>query len=431
MNKNRRGHAEWPIRLRLLAWAALLALQGGCGANLEPWHEERLTAEFTARQADEVGNFEGYKRLEDRLFQQLDTQVYKQVETGPEFALVRYSAGSAADPRGRTPDWNRSLELSVDRPAGGVLLLHGMSDSPYTFRALAKALNRRGYWVVGLRLPGHGTAPSGLRTINWRDMAAAVRLAMAHLQSKVGSAPVHIVGYSTGAPLAVDFTLNALAGDASPVPASLILVSPAIGIHPAVALAGLKDALGSLPGMGGLAWAQVLPEFDPYKYNSFATNAGAQVHNLTVSVAGRVAAKAEAGPIEAFPPTLVFKSTVDATVSTAAVINRLMSHLAPNRHELVLFDINRFAAQSTLLIADPGPFTDQVMGDETLPFAVTLVTNEDAKSRTVIGRRKGPFSSWPTAAESLDLDWPVGVVSLSHVALPFPPDDPLYGQRPP
>jgi hypothetical protein len=23
------------------------------------------------------------------------------------------------------------------------------------------------------------------------------------------------------------------------------------------------------------------------------------------------------------------------------------------------------------------------------------------------------------------------VISLSHVALPFPPDDPLYGQRPP
>jgi hypothetical protein len=33
--------------------------------------------------------------------------------------------------------------------------------------------------------------------------------------------------------------------------------------------------------------------------------------------------------------------------------------------------------------------------------------------------------------ESLALAWPAGVISLSHVALPIPPDDPLYGQRPP
>ena len=31
----------------------------------------------------------------------------------------------------------------------------------------------------------------------------------------------------------------------------------------------------------------------------------------------------------------------------------------------------------------------------------------------------------------LNLTWPAGVISLSHVALPFPPDDPLYGQGPP
>jgi hypothetical protein len=31
----------------------------------------------------------------------------------------------------------------------------------------------------------------------------------------------------------------------------------------------------------------------------------------------------------------------------------------------------------------------------------------------------------------LNLDWPRGVISLSHVALPFPPDDPLYGALPP
>ena len=31
----------------------------------------------------------------------------------------------------------------------------------------------------------------------------------------------------------------------------------------------------------------------------------------------------------------------------------------------------------------------------------------------------------------MDAEWPRGVISLSHVALPFPPDDPLYGRFPP
>lgn len=30
----------------------------------------------------------------------------------------------------------------------------------------------------------------------------------------------------------------------------------------------------------------------------------------------------------------------------------------------------------------------------------------------------------------LDMEWPRGVYSLSHVALPFPVDDPLYGADP-
>jgi hypothetical protein len=29
------------------------------------------------------------------------------------------------------------------------------------------------------------------------------------------------------------------------------------------------------------------------------------------------------------------------------------------------------------------------------------------------------------------MTWPAGVISLSHVAMPFPPDDPLYGQSDP
>ena len=409
----------------------LLYLQGCSGPPLKSWHTEKLGVEFTVEKVNEVTSFDDYLRLEDEVFAQLEEKVYAHTATGPEYALVRYSTGSAADPRQRQPNWNRSFELDADAPAGGVLLLHGMSDSPYSLRELGETLNQRGYQVLGLRLPGHGTTPSGLTSVRWRDMAAAVRLGMEHLAARVGQQPIHIIGYSTGAPLALDFTLHALEDSASPVPASLVLISPAIGVSPAAALAKWKRRLSIMPGLGGLAWLQVQPEFDPYKYNSFATNAGEQVHRLTRSVGNRIVARGRSNPAGMFPPILVLKSTVDATVSTNAVVDRLLKHLAPNRNELVLFDINRFAMKSPLLISDPGPLTARVMSDGTLPFAVTLVANENPQNTTVIARHKPPFSVEVSGTEPLDLAWPRGVISLSHVALPFPPDDPLYGQRPP
>ena len=66
-----------------------------------------------------------------------------------------------------------------------------------------------------------------------------------------------------------------------------------------------------------------------------------------------------------------------------------------------------------------------------MPFAVTFVTNEHPKSTAVVAERKEPFTAGDTERRSLNLAWPDGVISLSHVALPFPPDDPLYGRRPP
>jgi alpha-beta hydrolase superfamily lysophospholipase len=418
----------------VLAVVTLLVLVNGRsgGPSLEPWHTEKLNEEFTSDKAEEeVRSFSDYLQLEKRLFKQLDEKVYASTGTGPDQALNRYSPGSAADPRNREPDWNRSFELEGDG-AGGVLLLHGMSDSPYSMRALGIALNQRGHHVIGLRLPGHGTAPSGLRYISWQDMAAAVNLAMKQLRSGPGSASgaLHIIGYSTGASLALDFTFRALSGHDLPVPASLVLISPAIRIHGTAKLAGFKDGLSVLPGLGGLAWLSVMDEFDPYKYNSFATNAGAQVHRITVDVDRRMQELARnSTAVDGFPPALVLKSTVDFTVTTDAVVDNLLKRLPADRNELVLFDINRQAAiKSTLLVADPGPLTNRLLAEKDLPFAVTFVTNQSEQSNIVTAKYKAPHSSEPSTAESLGLSWPRGVVSLSHVALPIPPDDPLYGQ---
>jgi hypothetical protein len=254
---------------------------------------------------------------------------------------------------------------------------------------------------------------------------------MDHLVAQVGQKPVHIIGYSTGAALALDLAVDSIGNPDQQTPASLILISPAIGISRAAALAGPTAALGRVPGFGRLSWASITPEFDPYKYNSFTVYAGAQVHKLTRSVANRVAAIARSTDANAMPPILVFKSAVDATVSTTAVIDRLLSHFSDNGNELVLFDINRSAAKSILLVSDPGPLTNLLMNDASLPFAITLIANENSESANVVAHYKPPNSQDILTTESLGLAWPASVISLSHVALPFSPDDPLYGRIPP
>jgi alpha-beta hydrolase superfamily lysophospholipase len=411
---------------RLLAAAAGLGALSACGGpQPEAWHEIRLDSEFTTDA--EVSSFDEYLALEQSLFDELDERIYAGSPTGPKQALQRYSRGSLADPGERRPDWNRSFELAPEQASGGILLLHGMSDSPYSLRALGESFRNRGYHVVGLRLPGHGTAPSGMLGIHWTDMAAATDLAWAHL-SKVAGGAAHIIGYSTGAALALDLALRAEQNPALGSPSSLVLISPAVGISPAAGLAKWKRRLGILPGLGGMAWLQIEPEFDPYKYNSFATNAAEQVHGLTSSVASRLASR-DSGSV--LPPILILKSTVDATVSTDAVVDRLLSRLAPNRHELVLFDINRYAANTALLVNDPGPFTRRLVDDHQLPFGLTLVTNRNGGSREVEALYKAPFTAGASRREPLVEPWPRGVFSLSHVALPFPPDDPLYGRERP
>ncbi len=400
-----------------------------CGGQpLEPWHTARLSSEFTAKDIDDVKTFEDYLALEDRLFQEVLDEIYADVPTGPEFALVRYSSGSLSDPETRTPNFNRSFELSAGNPRGGVLLLHGLTDSPYSLRALGETLNEQGYWVVGLRLPGHGTIPSSLRFARWQDMAAATRLAMAHIAEKLGEKPIHIAGYSNGAALALDHALEAIDNPDLPRPASLILISPSIGVSAAAALAGPTAAISKVPGLGRLAWSQTTLEFDPYKYNSFPVNGGAIARGLTQSVASRIATLSQTNQAASFPPVLVFKSAVDATVSIDAVVDRLLARLPDNGNELVLFDINRSAVHSILLVSDPGPITSRLMQDASLPFAITLVANDSPTSASIVARFKPPFSAEIARSEDLDLEWPQGFISLSHVALPFAPDDPLYGQ---
>ena len=210
--------------------------------ELKVWHEAELDVEFTANSP--VGSFEGYLAIEDQLFAQLNERVYARIEPEDRRLINRYHRNSLSNPDRWSFNWNRTFELPTDVPRAGVLLLHGMSDSPYSLRSLGQRLHSAGAWVIGLRLPGHGTAPSGLVRVQWEDMAAAVRLAVLHLREKVGESPLFLVGYSNGGALAVNYAISMLEDSTLPPVTGLVLISPSIGVTPVAALAsGRQDSV--------------------------------------------------------------------------------------------------------------------------------------------------------------------------------------------
>jgi alpha-beta hydrolase superfamily lysophospholipase len=392
--------------------------------DLEVWHTARLDAEFTTDSG--VVSFQEYLELEDRLFAQLDELVYARVSTEDPRAINRYQRGSIADPARWSTNWNRSFELIASNPRIGVLMLHGLSDSPYSMRSLARSLHEHGAEVVVLRLPGHGTAPSGLVRVDWQDMAAAVTLAIRHLRNRIGDRPIYIVGYSNGAALAVHYALSTLDDDTLPAVRGLVLLSPEIGVTELAALAAWQERLGHLLGLEKLAWNTLSLEYDPFKYNSFALNAGKLSHELTSEILSTVAARSEAGNLDRFPSVLAFQSVVDATVVASVLVEGLLARLPAGNHELVLFDVNRMARIEHLLKKDPRRAIDELFADATFTFAISLVTNQTVESRDVVVRRKQAGERSITVTD-LGLAWPENLYSLSHIALPFPPDDPLYG----
>jgi alpha-beta hydrolase superfamily lysophospholipase len=419
----------------LLTLVVGFALHIARGPALMPWHTAPLEAEFRAADAPKFNSLDDYRALEAKLMAELAAEVYAQVPKDQRRAVNRYFAGSLADARSRVPNWNLTFEMPTDRPKGAALLLHGLTDSPYSMRALAELFAARGWYVVGLRLPGHGTAPAALTRITWHDWAAATRLAAKHLRTKTGpDVPLVIIGYSTGGALAVEYALATLQGEALPRASGLVLLSPAIGVSPVAAFAAWPARMARWTGWAKLAWTATPPEFDPYKYNGFTANAADQVYQLTQRIRHQMAALRKPGGVAGLPPILAFQSVADATVSTAAVVDALFAKLAADGHALVAFDINRDPELEPLLIPAAKSATRDLLTGPPLPFDVTVLGNAgvvaDERDTALVARHRAAGGT-AVDARLTSMAWPHDTYSLSHVALPFRANDAVYGATPP
>ncbi len=414
---------------------------------LQPWHTELLREEFDAGRDKDL-DFAGYLQLEQRLFDAFRRKVDGWARDGvlpgcaPPVPAQRQpdcedAAEALRNSRFNADGWlqrlaegapfNRSFRLTPPQPRGQALLVHGLTDSPYSMHALAQSLHARGFEVTVLRLPGHGTLPSMMTSMSARDWTAAVRLAARDVAARVQPGqPFYFGGYSSGGTLALQYALDALQDDTLRRPDRVLLVSPAIELTPVATLSEVIDvfAVVPIPVLDKVRWQAVAPEFDPYKFNSFPVNASRQINRATRALQRSLREAEAAGWLAQLPPVVAWQSVVDSTVGASGLVEQVYARLRDPAHRLVMFDVNHLPELAGL--ARPAARTlVQHLERAARGYTFDLVSNAHSGGPRIGVRRLAPdgrVEQLPTA-----LDWPGNLVSLGHVALPFPADDPIYG----
>jgi len=222
----------------------------------------------------------------------------KVVEGNEPFALEP----SGADTAGKEKKFRR-----------GILLTHGLSDSPYFMRHLAACFQANGFRVMAVLLPGHGTRPGDLLDVSWHEWARTVAYGTDKLAAEVDE--VYLGGYSAGGALSIYQSLR------DKRVRGLFLFAPALEITHRAAYACLHKLVSWL--MPRMKWVDIKPDKDIYKYESFANNTATQMHQLTLVLSDKLQLH------ELNIPIFTVASVEDKTVSTSATVEFMAQQSNP------------------------------------------------------------------------------------------------------
>lgn len=193
-------------------------------------------------------------------------------------------------------------------PSRGVLLLHGLSDTPYGLTTLGQALAEQCFLARVIRLPGHGTTAADLQQTTRHDWRVAVEFALETL--KRDSEQVYVAGMSLGGLLALDAAIR------DPEIAGVIALSPAWALDSSFMLAQATWLRHLWP------WVDTDVSVDPARYEALPTQAAAEVYWLMRDVQRQLAQQKALSL-----PVFLALSWNDGVIAPTSILDLFRQHI--------------------------------------------------------------------------------------------------------
>ncbi|AXT37491.1 hypothetical protein D1814_01795 [Alteromonas sp. BL110] len=209
---------------------------------------------------------------------------------------------------------NQAKEISMNMPFEcgtqyrdiGVLLVHGLGDSPYFFRDVANAMCDEGIHVRSILLPGHGSKPGDMLNVSYEQWQAETNHHIRLFSEEVDN--LYVGGFSTGANLT---TIASFSMAEELDIKGLMHFSPAFKSRFFVSrLAPYIDSL--------FPWPNVEEEDNPSRYNSTAMP-GFAAYQESVNVLQDLFSQSEEEKRTLNLPVLMVVAEKDSVVDTIKI----------------------------------------------------------------------------------------------------------------
>lgn len=224
----------------------------------------------------------------------------------------------------------------VGRPTrGGVLLVHGLGDSPWSFHDLGPELARQGFLARSVLLPGHGTVPEDMLEVTLEDWRRTVAEQAELLRRDAGA--VYLGGFSTGANLVLDHAY------ADPRVAGLLLFSPAF--RASVPFGWVTPLLRHVRPW--LVAPTAAAESIPVRYSVVPTNGFAQFHRSSQR------AQRHLGSGSFDKPVLMVLAASDSVVDTAHAVEAFRTRFPHPDARLVWYGTPPPSQGDTRMLVQP------------------------------------------------------------------------------
>lgn len=229
-------------------------------------------------------------------------------------------------------EWNAPHEWRpVGTPKSGILLVHGLGDSPWSFNDIGTRLAAQGFLVRTVLLPGHGTQPADMLDITLKQWQQVVREQTQILAREVPK--VYLGGFSTGANLVLDYAYehDEIAG--------LVLFSPAF--RPDNTYAWVTQYIGWFRPWLAKPNDGVRPMQTPVRYLNVPTNGFAQFYRSALMAQARLKQRAYDKPV------FVAITQHDSVLDTAYVLDNFNQRFSHPASRLIWYGDNPAPAAKT------------------------------------------------------------------------------------